>query len=273
MLRTINEQLICVICFRFFNTRKRAPIACPYAHCVCLDCIKQHDKVVQTGNLDILHRRKCFFCKSRYTRKPTVHTQMRGIGIISTEFRKYVKVKNNEVNGLKRKVRLLEAKVAKQDKQLGKKTQKKLIVPHVEPIPTPPPSSSDELDHQVLHAPISCGVIERAFASHLATNPSSISLSDIIGDVSLDVFFAEDFSEGEEVPLSNSESGTISPSPPSAPSAVAATSNANTASRANSEDASASDAGGSTSDFVIFDAVVDMMADALVDAADVPSSE
>ena len=194
---------------------------------------------------------------------------MRGIGIISTEFRKYVKCKTNELNGLKRKIRLLEAKVAKQDKQLGKKKKKKVSVPHFEPTPTPPPSSDSELDNHVRHAPISCGVIERAFASHLATNPPSVSLADVIGDIPLEVFFAEDFEEGEEVPLSNSESGMISPPPPSAPSDVASTSNASAASRANSGDASTSDAGGASSHLIIADAVVD----ALVDAADAPASE
>ena len=90
---------------------------------------------------------------------------MRSIATIAVTFRQYVKVKNNEINILRRKVRALESKVIKQEKQIGKQIKKKSIVPHYEPVPTPPLSSDSEVDSLTFaRAPISCDVVDRAFS-------------------------------------------------------------------------------------------------------------
>ena len=167
---------------------------------------------------------------------------MRSIATIAVTFRQYVKAKNNEINILRRKVRALHSKVIKQEKQIGKEIKKKQVVPHYEPVPTPPLSSDSELDSVTFaRAPISCDVLDRAYASHLATNFPLVALQDVLGDASLEVFFAEDVTGGPEISLN----GIISP-PVSSDVALASNANAATAPRATSlrsGDAAISDAG------------------------------
>ena len=119
MLSAIREEIICPICRCYFNDEKRSPIACSRSHSICLKCIKSHDKATRTGNLDIQGRRRCFICKTKYLHKPSYATRMHALATISVNFRKYWKANNSERNRNKREVRRLQAKVAKQEKQLG----------------------------------------------------------------------------------------------------------------------------------------------------------